>query len=297
MSEESAAAFRGAQVPPAYLTRDPVGQMGWYDPIVMTASYISEAFLSERLLHEARWAGKDAYPAHLEYSIELEGLLGFIQGHNQLSSFWPRLSSPRTQERDDALQEIRVARFLTAHGFPVSRWEPPGNGNLIGEFSVQALPAPEIFVEIKSPGWEGELTQEQRDAGRAKQEKYQNLEGGAVGPAQKIRMSMPKAYPKFLSTQPNLLVIADDLFVPLATWGDLPAEQALFLKSTILEGEAGYFTARNFENLGGVALFKVELPVGKGLQYEFLLYPNPIARTETALPAKFLETFPRSNIR
>jgi hypothetical protein len=259
----------------------------------MTAKYNTEALSSKRLLREARWAGKDAYPAHLEYSIELEGLLGFIQGHNQLALFWPRLTSPRTHERDETLQEIRVGRFLTMHGFPIAKWEPPGKDNLIGEFSVQSLPGPDVFVEIKSPGWEGELTQEQRDAGRAKQEKYQYLEGGAVGPAQKLRMSVRKAYPKFLPTQPNLLVIADDLFVPLATWGDLPAEQALFLKSTILEGEAGYFTSMRFENLGGVALFKAELPLGEALRYEFLLYPNPMARTQTALPKGFVETFTR----
>ncbi len=266
-----------------------------YNPVLMPANYNSEALLSERLLREARWAGQGAYPAHPEYAVELEGLLGFMQAHNRLDSFWPRLTGPRPQERDDALQELRVARYLTSLGFPIAQWEPPGNGNLIGEFSVKAPPSLDMFVEIKSPGWEGELTQEQRDAGRAKQEKYQYLEGGAVGPAQKIRMSVRKAYPKFLPSQPNLLVIADDLFVPLATWGDLPADQALFLRSTILEGEAGYFTSRTFENLGGVALFKAELPVGKSLRYEFLLYPNLMARAETALPKKFTETFSMVN--
>jgi hypothetical protein len=253
------------------------------------------SLLSERLLREARWAGRAAYPAHPEYAVELEGLLDFIQVHKRLDSYWPRLTSPRPQERDDALQELRVARFLTSQGFPIAQWEPPGNDKLIGEFSLHVPPSTNVFVEIKSPGWEGELTQEQRDAGRAKQEKYQHLEGGAVGPAQKIRMSVRKAYPKFLSDQPNLLVIADDLFVPLATWGDLPAEQALFLTSTILEGESGHFTTPSFENLGGVALFKAELPIGKGLQYEFVLYPNPMARTETALPSGLLESFAKGH--
>lgn len=265
----------------------------------MTAEYNSEALLSNRLLREARWLGKDGYPSSQQYLIELEGLLGFIQAHNRLDSFWPRLAGEQPQQRDDALQEIRVARFLTANGFPIAQWEPPGNDKFIGEFSVQVLPLTPIFVEIKSPGWEGELTNEERAAGRAKQEKYQDLQGGAVGPAQKLRMSVRKAYPKFLPSQPNLLVIADDLFVPLASWGDLPAEQALFLKSTVLEGEFGYFTTPLFENLGGVALFKQEVQVEllsagqpeKPLRYEFRLYPNPKARAETALPKKFTETF------
>lgn len=37
--------------------------------------------------------------------------------------------------------------------------------------------------------------------------------------------------------------------------------------------------------------FKAELPVGDGLQYTFLLYPNPMARAETALPAMFMDSF------
>ena len=247
----------------------------------MAPNYSSEALLSQRLLREARWVGQDGYPTSPQYSVELEGLLGFLQAHNRLGSFWPRLTAPRPQERDDALQEIRVARFFTTNGFPVAEWEPPGNGNLIGEFSVQALPSPPVFVEVKSPGWEGQLSQAQRDAGRAKQEKYQDLEGGPDDPWRGIRMSVKKAYPKFCSTQPNLLVIADDRFVSLATWGRLGAEQALFIKSTILDGEAGYFATTEFENLGGVALFKQEIELDlvpefseKPLRYEFLLYPT-----------------------
>jgi hypothetical protein len=256
----------------------------------MAAKYYTEALLGERLLREAGWKGQDAYPSDAVWYAELEGLLAFVQAHNRLASFWPRLTTERTQERDDALQEIRIARFLTSNGFPIAQWEPLGNGNFIGEFSVQALPAAPVFVEIKSPGWDGELTPEERASGRAKQDKYLDLEGRAVGPAQKIRMSVRKAYPKFLPSQPNLLVIADDLFVPLVNWGHVPVQQALFHTSTILEGEQGYFVTPRFENLGGVALFKVELS-GKGLHYDFALYQNPLARPETSLPKTFVDTF------
>jgi hypothetical protein len=259
----------------------------------MAANYNTEALLSERLLREAGWKGQDAYPSDTMWYSELEGLLAFVQGHNRLASFWPRLTSPRTEERDDALQEIRVARFLTSNDFPIAQWEPPGNGNFIGEFSVQALPLAPVFVEIKSPGWDGELTSEERASGRAKQEKYLPLDGRAVGPAQKIRMSVRKAYPKFPPGQPNLLVIADDLFVHLMNWGDLPVQQALFQTSTILEGEQGYFVTPLYENLGGVALFKAEMS-GSGLHYEFALYPNPKARSETSLPRRFVDAFQRT---
>src|SRR5882672_4842894 len=99
--------------------------------------------ISERLLREAQW--KDAYPAHEEWVVELEELLQFLQAHNRLGSFWPPLIG-RAQERDDALQEIRIARLLDATGYPVVLWEPPGNGNYVGEFTVGRFDPP-IFVE------------------------------------------------------------------------------------------------------------------------------------------------------
>jgi hypothetical protein len=267
----------------------------------MTANHISEALLSQRLLREARWRGKDKYPSTSQYFRELEGLLGFIQAHGRLDSYWPRLVSERPQQRDDALQEIRVARFLTTNGFPVLQWEPPGNGNLTGEFTVQALPSAPTFVEVKCPGWEGELNDEERAAGRKDQGKYGKLEGRAVGPSLKIRESILKAYPKFLPNQPSLLVIADDFFVPLASWGDLPADGALFLPRATLGGEPGSFTTARFENLGGLAFFKQEVEVDllrdlsdKPLRYEFALYLNPMARPETSLPRTLVDAFQRS---
>jgi len=186
----------------------------------------------------------------------------------------------------------------------IAEWEPRGNDNFIGEFTVQGFDAPPMFVEIKSPGWEGQLSQEQRDAGRIKHGKYQDLEGGADDPWRGIRRSVKKAYPKFRATQANLLVIADDRFVPLATWGKLGAEQALLIAGAILDGEAGYFTSKEFENLGGVALFKQEIEMDlfpevseKPLRYEFQLYVNPMARTETTLPKRFVELFSQPELQ
>jgi hypothetical protein len=257
----------------------------------MSARYDSESLLISRLLREAGWAGKDSYPATPESRSELAEILGFLQGQNRLDSFWPRLTSTRPPERDDALQEIRVARFLTANGFRVVEWEPKGTGMLRGEFSVEVLASPPVFVEVKSPGWEGQLSQTERDSGRAKQEKYQDLQGGADDPWRAIRAGVKKAYPKFPPGRPSLLVIADDRFVPVAHWGRIAAEQALFLKSSTLDGEVGYFTSDKFENLGGVGLFKAENEIPRGLVCTFLLFPNPYARSECALGDRFVEAF------
>jgi hypothetical protein len=247
--------------------------------------------LSDRLLREARWVGRDRYATRPEHLAELEKLLEFLQSQNRLDSFLPRLTSPRTAQRDEALEEIRVARFMTVRDFPVVEWEPPGAGNSFGEFSVEAGASQPMFVEVKSPGWENQLSQEQRLAGRTQHEKYQDLIGGPDDPWRPIRLSINKAYPKFLPNRANLLVIADDRFVSLPSWGTLPADQALFIKSTALDGEVGYFTTSRFENLGGVALFQAEFEVLRGLQYTFLLFPNPMALEASALPIHFIKAF------
>ena len=109
-----------------------------------------------------------------------------------------------------------------------------------------------VFVEVKSPGWEGELSDKERRAGRAKQPKYQPRGGGAFGnwqPLQKC-IASAKTYPKFAPTQPNLLIVADDLMVSLpdSIWH---VEIGLYADHTGY-GEMGYFTSSRFENLGGV---------------------------------------------
>jgi hypothetical protein len=257
----------------------------------MDLSRYTETQLVELLLRDAKWKGQDAYPATQDFLLELDNLLGFLKLQNRLDAFWPRLSDSRPAERDDALQEIRVARFFAANAFPVVQWEPAGNGKYIGEFSIQGAQSEPIFVEIKSPGWEGQLSQAERDAGRTKQPKYEDLRGGPDDPWRGIRASVKKAYPKFSPSQSNLLVIADDRFTPLATWGRLGAEQALLIKNNQLDGEPGYFTSSAFENLGGVALFKAEDEVLEGLHYTLILFPNPMALRGAALPKSFVETF------
>jgi hypothetical protein len=49
----------------------------------------------------------------------------------------------------------------------------------VGEYLIDTPEGQHVFVEVKSPGWEGELSDEERTAGRAKQPKYQQEEGGA----------------------------------------------------------------------------------------------------------------------
>jgi hypothetical protein len=170
--------------------------------------------LTHRLRNEATW--RDSYPAWQGYANECEELLAFLADRSQLVRFWPRLCS-RKQQGDEALNEIRVAYLLHSIGCSVSVWEPMDAPPLNVEFSV-AL-GREIrsgaFVEVKSPGWEAELTDQERKAGRTRQEKYGDLEARAAAPVRVIRRTLKKAGPKFTGNSPSLIVISDDCFVNL----------------------------------------------------------------------------------
>jgi hypothetical protein len=240
--------------------------------------------VAQRLLSAVRWT--DKYPAWGDYSQELEVLLLFAESQGQLSHFVPRLESKNAQ-RDEALDELRIAHFLCQSGFAIKEWEPAGLNGKIGEYLVGAPEGQGIFVEVKSPGWEGELSDAERQAGRTKQPKYRNGEGGAFGnwqPLQKC-IASKRTYPKFAPTQPNLLVVADDLQVSLHDSLD-HVLVALYANHTGY-GEVGFFTSSRFENLGGVGVFRA-FGTGRGVENQFEIFDKPFALPAVKLPGSIL---------
>jgi hypothetical protein len=242
--------------------------------------------VARRLVSPDRWT--DPYPATPEWAKELDVLLRFADERGRLSSFVPRLES-RNHNRDEALNELRVAYWFAQNGFPVVQWEPSGLNGMKGEYLINSPDAVSVFVEVKSPGWEGDLTNEERKAGRTKQPKYREEDGGAFGNWQPIQrcIASPKTYPKFTPTQPNLLVISDDLMVGLH---DSPehVEIALYADHKGY-GETGYFTSSRFENIGGLGVFQaVKFWEREGVEYEFRLFDNPFALSSTKLPGSLL---------
>lgn len=155
--------------------------------------------LTSRLKGEASW--DDAYPAWQAYANECESLLEFLHGHGALDRFRPRLRSKK-QQRDEALNEIRVAYFLQSIGHPVTAWEPEDALGYNVEYAVSLGAAGNAFVEVKSPGWESEITDAERMLGRLKQPKDINLEGRAADPIGVLRRTVEKARPKFSGKVP-----------------------------------------------------------------------------------------------
>ena len=218
--------------------------------------------LTARLVHQARWG--DLYPAWQFYADECERLLAFLRAHGELDRFWPRLCS-REHQRDEALNEIRVAYFLESAGFPIVSWEltdaPPYNV----EFAVFLGHARSALVEVKSPGWEAELSKQEQQQGRTRQEKYIDMEGRAAGPVEVIRRTVTKALPKFTGTAPSLIVVSDDCFVNLGEWGWGPPTMALTQRS-IAYGP-GLFHDPAYATIGGVCLFWLSRVNETGVQY------------------------------
>ena len=113
--------------------------------------------LTSRLLNEAKWKGQDKYPAWQSYADECEMLLDFAKQKDQWDRFWSKLTAGDTRQRDSALNELRVAYHLEDNSFSIVDWEPVGNQAMEGEFLIQGTSGTQTFVEVKSPGWQGEL--------------------------------------------------------------------------------------------------------------------------------------------
>jgi len=247
----------------------------------MAMSKVQLGPIANRLFSPVPWT--DDYPASQEWADELETLLEFCDSHGQLRRFLPKLRIPRNKQRDATLSELRVALFLHRSGFPIAAWEPPGNNNKEGEYSVRAPEGGIVFTEVKSRGWESEITQVERLAGRTKQAKYKEDDPAAYANWKGMRDCISDAYSKFTPGGPNLLVIADNFFVSLARTAPWQINVALFATHDRYGEERGYFATAAYQNLGAVAVFAAEVSEIL-VECRFQIFQNPYALTETAIP-------------
>ncbi len=233
--------------------------------------------LTATIMDGARWRDQDEFPSGQLWADEFEKIVSFVQVKGQFEHFLGALRGGPSQ-RDSAIAELRAAFFFSRNGFPIVAWRPLGAARHEGEFLIRDPSGPAVFVEVKSPGWEGELSDEERAAGRIRQGKYLFCEGRFIAPWERIQFAVAKSYKKFSPSSPNLLLIADDLFVSLQHGTEMQAGTALYS-----EHAKGYFTDSSFQNLGGVGLFWVNNN-GREIWYEMKLFPNPNALPATALP-------------
>jgi len=100
-------------------------------------------------------------------------------------------------------------------------------------------------------------------------------------------------------TMPTLLVINDDLMVSLLDWNQVITEIGLYTprspgQDTGYLAEDGPFVDARYARLGGVGVFKVDLP-GEHVRYRFAIFENPHALLAVVVPPEVAPRFPRFN--
>ena len=109
--------------------------------------------VARKLISPDKWT--DGYPGPEAYVKELDVLLKFAdEKAGCLERFRPNIEA-RDKQRDEAINELRLAFLLDNLGFPVVQWDPPGLAQQDREFLLGSPEKIPIFTEIKSPGWEG----------------------------------------------------------------------------------------------------------------------------------------------
>lgn len=149
--------------------------------------------LTQQLLSGARWYRANPFPPSPGWTDDVEEVLAFLERENRLAAFLAVTWKARTVQHGNAcLSEARAAFHLARNGFRVIKWEPPGKGTTKGDVLVSLPGAPDIFVEVKQPGWQGEhirrvgkrqgLSPEARQQcyARTKREKYIGGEGARL---------------------------------------------------------------------------------------------------------------------
>ena len=234
----------------------------------------------------AAWRGKNAFPSSQVFCDEVERLLAFALAQDRFAAYLPRLRG-RWNQFESASAELRVAFYLHRNQFRVKKWEPPGARGVHGEgeFSVAGPSGVLVFVEVKSPGWEGEVSEEERRSGRLEQPKHLFCEARAVGPWWKVQRAVEKSYKKFCADAPNLVIVSDDLFVSLQYGTDIEAGLALYEPRT-----KGCFSDNRYQNLGGLGIFWMERN-GREIWYDMRLYLNPYASPCCTIPVDMSRAF------
>jgi hypothetical protein len=246
----------------------------------------------------AQWVGTDEFPSCAAWADEHETWLQFVKGEGALDRYLPRLKGPK-ERRDEAFAEIAVAYFFAAGcGLSIREWEPRGAGAKVGEFLIGFDGREPIFIEVKSPGWEEEIAKvEGQASSRLQQPKYISDEARATAPWASVRHAVKKAYPKMPDSMPTLLVINDDLVVPLLDWGNHVTEMGLYTRKSPCQdsgylAEDGPFADNRCERLGGVGVFNVRL-LAEGVEYRFALFENPHALPAVVLPPNVADGYPK----
>lgn len=229
---------------------------------------------------------KGSFKIGIEGKLEINKWLLFLKNKNQLNRYLPRLIKVTKAMRDETLAEIVSAYILEiVLGYTIVNWEEKTVGNKDVDFVIKDG-IDRICCEVKSPGWESELTQKELkkgDQGRRGKPKYLPHEFRAIAPWKNIRHVIKKAYPKFLPNSKNLIIVKDDLYVsildfPTKTYIDI----ALYEETGHYNNEMGYFANSDYENVGGILFIDINPTSSK--KYKVKFFPNENSKIPFSIP-------------
>ena len=240
--------------------------------------------LTSTIRDGAVWTTEDQFPSDQSWADEVERVLSFAQVQGQFENYMGALRG-NARQRHSALAELRVAFFFSRNQFPIVEWKPVGANGREGEFTIKTPSGTNLFVEVKSPSWEGELSDAEKTGERKQQGKYLHAEARFITPWERVQFAVDKGYSKFRSDTRNLLVIADDLFVSLEHGTNHQAGMSLYSKNN-----NGSFTSTARQSLGGVGFFWIKNNLQE-VWYEMKLFLNPYALSAVAIPEDFAKAF------
>lgn len=223
--------------------------------------------LTRTVLDGAVWREQSLFPVSQVWADEVERVLAFLSAQGVFETFLPRLRA-RESERDGALAEARVGFFFHRNGFRILQWEPAEVPDHPADIEIQWRDTDSIFVEVKGPGWEGELSPREHQDRRQHLPKYNEhkSEARSTDPIERVFYGVSKALPKLPIHRINLVVIVDDLFFsPL----DLP-------QSYVADALAYGIRDPIYETVGGVFLLN-PVACGDSVEYRKYFLANPAA--------------------
>ena len=214
---------------------------------------------------------------NISWKNEIEKWLLYVNNKGELDRFIPRLTKMDSRKINEALAEISSAYLLESIlNLKVIGWEVPTNSDKNVDFTID-LNSEEVYCEVKSPSWTSELSKKEKLGIRKDQGKYIKNEARWFGHWVNIRYAIKKTYPKFLSNCNNLVIIKDDLFVPILAFPtNTQIEIALFEDQSVYNNEKGYFVNSDYENVGGILFIDIN-PTSRNKVYKYKFIKNPNA--------------------
>jgi len=213
-----------------------------------------------------------------EGKLETNKWLLFVKEKNQLNRYLPRLTKVNKAMREETLAEIASAYIMEKLlGYPIVDWEEKTVGDYDVDFVIKEG-TDRIYCEVKSPGWESELTKKELKKGalgRRGKPKYLPGEVYWFNHWNSIRYAIKKAYPKLLPASKNLIIIKDDLrpnILDLKT--RTPIEIALYAETEQYNNEKGYFTNNKYESVGGILFIDINPTSSKKYKVKFFTNVN-----------------------